>query len=101
MSSKNKTAGALAAFAVVALMAGPAIAGKPMNVVEKKQAADAKLAQMALVQAQPVSATDGDAIQVPDELHNYLHAEVDAKGKVRIIETDGPTAPAKTVELTK
>lgn len=101
MSSKNKITGALAACAVVALMAGPAIAGKPMNVVEKKRAADAKLAQMAQVQAQPVIATEGDAVQVPDDLHNYLHAQVDAKGNVRILETDGNTAPAKIVEQTK
>jgi len=99
MSSTIKTTSALAAFAVVALMAGPAIAGKPMNVVEKKQAADAKLAAMALVQ--PPVVTDGDTVQVPEELHNYLHAQVDAKGNVRILETDGPTAPAKAVELTK
>ena len=41
MSSTIKTTSALAAFAVVALIAGPAIAGKPMNVVEKRAAADA------------------------------------------------------------
>ena len=101
MSSTIKTTSALAAFAVAALMAGPAIAGKPMNVVEKKQAADAKLAQMAQVQSQPVAATDGEAVQVPTELHNYFHAQVDAKGNVRVLETDGPTAPAQNVEQTK
>ena len=48
-----------------------------------------------------VVATDGDAVQVPTELHNYFHAQVDAKGNVRVLETDGPTAPTKTVEPTK
>lgn len=100
MSSKNKTAGALAAFAVVALMAGPAIAGKPMNVVEKKQAADAKRAQMAQVQAQPLVATDGEAAVVPAELHNYAHVQRDAKGNVKVLETDGSAAPAKIEEAT-
>ena len=97
MSSTIKTTGTLAAFAVVALMAGPAIAGTPMNVVQKKQAA----AAMAARTQQAAPAADGSNIaQVPDDLHNYLHAEIDAKGNVRILETDGPTAPAKTVELT-
>lgn len=100
MSSTIKTTCALAAFAVVALTAGPAIAGTPMNVVQKKQAAAAKLAQMSQAQAQPVMATEGDAVQVPEDLHNYLHAQVDKKGNVRILETDGATAPTKAVELT-
>ena len=97
MSSTIKTTSALAAFAVVALMAGPAIAGKPMNVVEKKQAA----AAMAARAQQAAPTADGSNVaQVPDDLHNYLHAQVDAKGNVRILETDGPTAPTKAVELT-
>lgn len=97
MSSTIKTTSTLAAFAVAALMAGQAIAGKPMNVVEKKRAADAMAARAQL--AAPTANASNIAV-VPDDLHNYLHAEVDAKGNVRILETDGPTAPAKTAELT-
>jgi hypothetical protein len=41
MSSTIKTTCALAAVGVVALIAGPAIAGKQMNVVEFSAAADA------------------------------------------------------------
>ena len=40
----------------------------------------------------------GTGAEVPDDLHNYLHAQVDASGKVRIVETDGPTAPAQHKE---
>ena len=36
-----------------------------------------------------------EATQVPDDLHNYLHARVDANGQVRILETDGQTAPSE------
>ena len=101
MSSKNKTAGALAAFAVVALMAGPAIAGK-LNVVQKKALADAKVQQVqAAASSQGVVGADGSpAAVVPDDLHNYLHVRKDANGNPRILETDGPTAPSKTVEVT-
>ena len=96
MSSTIKTTSALAAFAVVALMAGPAIAGK-LNVVQKKALADAKVQQVqAAASSQGVVGADGSpAAVVPDDLHNYLHAQVDANGKVRIVETDGKTAPAK------
>ena len=97
MSSTIKTTGALAAFAVAALMACPAIAG--MNVVQKRAAADAKALEVAQQQSQPVTATDGEAVAVPTHLDNYLHAQVDAKGNVRILETDGPTAPPKAVEV--
>lgn len=100
MSSKNKTAGALAAFAVVALMAGPAIAGK-LNVVQKKALADAKAQQLRETANQPIVTADGSpAAVVPADLHNYMHAQKDANGKVRILETDGLTAPAKTQEAT-
>lgn len=103
MSSKNKITGTLAAFAVVALMAGPAIAGKPLNVIQKKALADAK-AQQALSQqagGQPIVSSDGSpAVVVPDELYNYMHAQKDAQGNVRVLETDGDTAPAKIVEVT-
>lgn len=99
MSSTIKTTSALAAFAVVALMAGPAIAGTPLNVVQKKALADAKLQQLS--QPGQATATGGDTVQVPEELHNYLHAQVDNKSNVRILETDGPTAPAKAEEQTK
>lgn len=102
MSSKNKTAGALAAFAVVALMAGPAIAGK-LNVVQKKALADAKAQQLLSQQSsgQAIVGADGSpAAVVPEDLHNYMHAQKDANGKVRVLETDGLTAPAKTQEAT-
>lgn len=101
MSSKNKTAGALAAFAVVALMAGPAIAGK-LNVVQKKALADAKVLQVqAAASSQGVVGADGSpAAVVPDDLHNYLHVRKDANGNPRILETDGSTPPPEAVEVT-
>lgn len=102
MSSTNKkTVGALAAFAVVALMAGPAIAGK-LNVVQKKALADAKVQQVqAAAASQSVVGTDGSpAAIVPEELHNYMHVQKDANGNLRILETDGSTAPPEAVEVT-
>ena len=101
MSSKNKTAGALAAFAVVALMAGPAIAGK-LNVVQKKALADAKVLQVqAAASSQGVVGADGSpAAVVPDDLHNYVHVRKDANGNPRILETDGSTPPPEAVEVT-
>ena len=101
MSSKNKTAGALAAFAAVALMAGPAIAGK-LNVVQKKALADAKVQQVqAAASSQGVVGADGSpAAVVPDDLHNYLHVRKDANGNPRILETDGSTPPPEAVEVT-
>ena len=102
MSSTIKTTSALAAFAVVALMAGPAIAGKPMNVVQKKALADAKAQQVqATAPNQALVAADGSpASVVPEELHNYMHVRKDANGNLRILETDGSTAPPKAVEVT-
>lgn len=101
MSNKNKTACALAAFAVVALMAGPAIAGKPLNVVQKKALADAKVQQVQAAASQSVVGTDGSpAAIVPEELHNYMHVQKDANGNLRILETDGSTAPPEAVEVT-
>ena len=101
MSSKNKTAGALAAFAVVALMAGPAIAGK-LNVVQKKALADAKVLQVqAAASSQGVVGADGSpAAVVPEDLHNYMHVRKDANGNPRILETDGSTPPPEAVEVT-
>lgn len=102
MSNKNKTACVLAAFAVVALMAGPAIAGKPLNVVQKKALADAKAQQVQAAAASPVvvGADGSPAAVVPDELHNYMHVRKDANGNLRVLETDGSTAPSKAVEVT-
>jgi hypothetical protein len=102
MSSKNKTACALSAFAVVALMAGPAIAGKPLNVVQKKALAEAKAQQVqAAASTTVVVGADGSpAAVVPDELHNYMHVRKDANGNLRILETDGSTAPPDAVEVT-
>ena len=101
MSSTIKTTSALAAFAVVALMAGPAIAGK-LNVVQKKALADAKVQQVqAAASSQGVVGADGSpAAVVPDDLHNYLHVRKDANGNLRILETDGSTAPPEAVEVT-
>ena len=102
MSSTNKkTTRALAAFAVVALMAGPAIAGK-LNVVQKKALADAKVLQVqAAASSQGVVGADGSpAAVVPDDLHNYLHVRKDANGNPRILETDGSTPPPEAVEVT-
>ena len=65
MSSTIKTTSALAAFAVVALMAGPAIAGK-LNVVQKKALADAKVQQVqAAAASQSVVGTDGSPDVLP------------------------------------
>ena len=102
MSNKNKTACVLAAFAVVALMAGPAIAGKPLNVVQKKALADAKAQQVQAAAASPVvvGADGSPAAVVPDELHNYMHVRKDANGNLRVLETDGSTAPTESVEVT-
>ena len=100
MSSTIKTTSALAAFAVVALMAGPAIAGK-LNVVQKKALADAKVQQVQAAASQSVVGTDGSpAAIVPEELHNYMHVQKDANGNLRILETDGSTAPPEAVEVT-
>jgi hypothetical protein len=101
MSSTIKTTSALAAFAVVALMAGPAIAGK-LNVVQKKALADAKVLQVqAAASSQGVVGADGSpAAVVPDDLHNYLHVRKDANGNPRILETDGSTPPPEAVEVT-
>lgn len=102
MSSTIKTTSALAAFAVVVLMAGPAIAGTPLNVVQKKALADAKAQQLRDAAASPstVGADGSPSAVVPEDLHNFLHAERTAKGTIRILETDGLVAPAKTVEAT-
>ena len=102
MSSTIKTTSALAAFAVVALMAGPAIAGKPMNVIEKRAAAEAKAQQVqAAANSQTAVGADGSpAAVVPDELHNYMHVRKDANGNPRILETDGSTPPPEAVEVT-
>ena len=101
MSSTIKTTSALAAFAVVALMAGPAIAGK-LNVVQKKALADAKVLQVqAAASSQGVVGADGSpAAVVPDDLHNYMHVRTDANGNPRILETDGSTPPPEAVEVT-
>ena len=101
MSSTIKTTSALAAFAVVALMAGPAIAGK-LNVVQKKALAEAKVLQVqAAASSQGVVGADGSpAAVVPDDLHNYLHVRKDANGNPRILETDGSTPPPEAVEVT-
>ena len=101
MSSTIKTTSARAAFAVVALMAGPAIAGK-LNVVQKKALADAKVQQVqAAASSQGVVGADGSpAAVVPDDLHNYLHVRKDANGNPRILETDGSTPPPEAVEVT-
>ena len=94
MSSINKSACALAVFAVAAL-AGPAFAGKPMNVLEKRAAAQAKAQEMQQAANQSATASDGtDTAVVPEDLHNYMRVERDAKGNiVRVIEVDGPNAP--------
>ena len=102
MSSTNKKSSTLAAFAVVALMAGPAIAGKPLNVVQKKALADARMQQVqAAASSQSAVGADGSpAAVVPPELHNYMHVRKDANGNLRILETDGATAPTEAVEVT-
>ena len=101
MSSTIKTTSALAAFAVVALMAGPAIAGK-LNVVQKKALANAKVLQVqAAASSQGAVGADGSpAAVVPEDLHNYMHVRKDANGNPRILETDGSTPPPEAVEVT-
>ena len=104
---QSRSAWSLATLAVTVAVSGAAQAGKPMNVVEKKQAADAMAREYQAQQAAKgfaaksapatiVAAGGGsEATQVPDDLHNYLHARVDANGQVRILESDGPTTPAE------
>jgi hypothetical protein len=84
-------------LAIATLAAGGAQAGTPMNVLEKKAAAEAMARQYAAQQqaAQGETPSANSASEVPDDLHNYLHARVDANGKVRILETDGKTPPPK------
>jgi hypothetical protein len=84
-------------LAIATLAVGSAQAGTPMNVLERKAAADAMARQYQAQQAAQGDATtpSANASEVPDDLHNYLHARVDANGKVRILETDGKTAPPK------
>ena len=82
-----------------AAVAGNAHAGKPMNVLQKKAAADAMArdtgrsagCQGHIAAGRPLAPRRATAaLSVPDGLRNY-HAQVDANGKVRILETDGPT----------
>ena len=106
MSANTRNRCLAASLAIAALAAGSAQAAKPMNVLEKKAAAEA----MALAYQQRAATRQvarktapttlaapggGTGTEVPDDLHNYLHAQVDAQGNVRIVETDGPAAPAK------
>ena len=98
MSSNTRNHCLAAGLAIATLTAGGAQAGTPMNVLEKKAAAEAMARQYAAQQAAQGEATTpsaNSASEVPDDLHNYLHARVDANGKVRILETDGKTAPPK------
>jgi hypothetical protein len=107
MSSTIKTPSALAAFAVVALFAGPAIAGMPMNVVEKWAAADAmarnqqakaKVAPKSMAKAEAIATvSDGTTvIPVPEELYHYLTASPDAKGHMQVRDTDSAGTPVAT-----
>ena len=117
MSSKLTTGSALlAGVAIAVLAAGSAQAAKrPMNVLEKQAAGEAraraiqehKAAKLKAHKNAPTTATrtagGGIGTEVPTSLDNYLHVQTDSKGNVRIVETDSltpPSAPAKTVEAT-
>ena len=99
MSSNTRNHCLAAGLAIATLAAGGAQAGKPMNVLEKKAAAEAMArqyaAQQQAAQGEATTPSANGSTEVPDDLHNYLHARVDANGKVRILETDGKTAPPK------
>lgn len=107
MSAVTRYSCLAAGLAFAAFAAGNVQAGKPMNVLEKKAAAEAMARahqqaaaskQVARKGAAPATISapgGGTGSEVPEDLHNYLHAQIDAKGNVRIVETDGHTAPAK------
>lgn len=105
MSTNTRKHCLAASLAIATLAAGTAQAGKPMNVLQKKAAAEAMAREYQAQQAAAggrkakttptFAAGGGGGAEVPEDLHNYLHAQVDANGKVRIVETDGNTAPAK------
>lgn len=105
MSTNTRKHCLAASLAIATLAAGTAQAGKPMNVLQKKAAAEAMAQEYHARQAAAggrkaktlptLSAEGGGGAEVPDDLHNYLHAQVDASGKVRIVETEGKNAPAK------
>lgn len=106
MSANTRNRCLAASLVLAALAAGSAQAAKPMNVLEKKAAAEAmarayqqKAATKQVTRKSApttlVAPGGGTGAEVPEDLHNYLHAQVDAQGNVRILETDGPTAPPK------
>lgn len=106
MSANTRNRCLAASLVLAALAAGSAQAAKPMNVLEKKVAAEAMARayqqraatkQVARKTAPTTLAAPGGGggAEVPEDLHNYLHAQVDANGKVRIVETDGNIAPTK------
>lgn len=99
MSSNTRNHCLAAGLAIATLAAASAQAGTPMNVLEKKAAAEAMArqyaAQQQAAQGEATTPSTNSASEVPDDLHNYLHASVDANGKVRILETDGKTPPPK------
>lgn len=105
---QSRTAWSLATLAVAVAVSGGAQAGKPMNVVEKKAAAEAmrgspnNLApQLARKAAKTMTilpaAGGGEGMAVPVELHDFLVVSRDAEGRLRVLEQDGAhpvSAPA-------
>lgn len=103
-----KTACVVAGFAVAALAATSAQAAKPLSVKQKNEMAEqmartyqarqatAKLQRGVAKTAAPKTLSapgGGTGMEVPDDLHNYLSVQRNADGTLRVIETDGTTAP--------
>lgn len=105
MNSKSKLLWLASGLAVVA-SGGAVAAGKSMA---QRDAKTQKVFEASRLQQQPRTMTDAAASKmklangtegylVPTELWNTLAVEKDAQGKLRVIETDGTTAPASSTE---
>lgn len=104
--------GLVAVLAVSSAAAAPPIVGtnsapvkKPLSVQQKNQMARALRESPAARKAPPKTvaqaratrklADGADAVEVPEELHHYLGAKPDDKGRMRISDID-PAAPNQT-----
>lgn len=91
-----------AGLALAFAAATTAHAGEPMNVLQKQAAAQAMLAayqQRQVTGADAQNTPPGvDSAEVPEDLHNYMHAVKGKDGKVRVVESDGPVLKATAQE---
>ena len=103
MSIRTRTCLGVAAGVATLLVAGTALAGKPMTAAEKKAKAEVvannsrNLPQprtMAEAEATEVRTADGGVmVMVPTELWNHLAVSRDAEGKLKIVESEGKPLP--------